>query len=344
MTAPIKDANFYADFGSLSALKRDARAEDPKALRAAAQQFESLFTDMMLKSMRQASIGDSMTGSDTLDMYQGMFDQQLSSQMSKGRGIGLADMLVQQLSRTGLSKAPAADTTNAVEGAAAPVGRVSHPTSSISQPTAISDESAEASDSAAAAKPDQQTSTWPPASREEFVQRMLPHAQAAAEKLGVDPETLVAHAALETGWGKHIPSNADGSSSFNLFGIKATPKWNGDSTASATLEYQQGVAVKRVERFKSYESPEECFADYAKLLGNSERYSNARNSGGNDGQFAQSLQQGGYATDPHYANKLRAVTGAVRAMQVDNVQVAPQVAPQLDKAAAIQVAAMLAAT
>jgi flagellar protein FlgJ len=316
MTAPVDKSNFYADFGSLSALKRDARADSQKALRAAAQQFESLFTDMMLKSMRQASIGDSMTGSDTVDMYQGMFDQQLSLQMSKGRGIGLADMLVQQLSRTGLSKptASAMGVTHASDAAA-----TATPSTQVSG--AADTAAIEQSNSAEAVKADTQSANWPPASPEEFVQRLLPHAQAAAQQLGVDAATLVAHAALETGWGKHMPTNADGSTSFNMFGIKATPKWNGDSAAATTLEYQQGVAVKRVERFRSYDSPADCFGDYAKLLGNSERYTNARNAEGNANQFAQSLQRGGYATDPNYANKLRAVAGAVRAIQADAIQV-----------------------
>jgi flagellar protein FlgJ len=150
---------------------------------------------------------------------------------------------------------------------------------------------------------------------------LLPHAQVAAQQLGVDAATLVAHAALETGWGKHMPSNADGSSSFNMFGIKAAAGWQGQSVGATTLEYEQGVAVKRVERFKSYDSPADCFGDYAKLLSGAERYTTARNSGNNANQFAQSLQQGGYATDPNYANKLRAVAGAVRAIQIGATQV-----------------------
>ena len=317
MTAPTNNANFYADFGSLAALKRDARADGSKALRAAAQQFESLFTDMMLKSMRAASIGDSMTGSDTVDMYQGMFDQQLAMQISKGKGIGLADMLVQQLTRSGLVK-PTANAPGAGEQDAAPVGQVTSPASS----TSVAAPTVEQSDNTEAATSDLQSSAWPPATPEEFVQRMLPHAQAAAAQLGVDPATLVAHAALETGWGKHMPSNADGSTSFNLFGIKATDSWQGQSAGASTLEYEQGVAVKRVAQFKSYDSPADCFGDYAKLLGGSARYSAARSSGSDTHQFAQALQQGGYATDPLYANKLRAVAGVVRTMQVGSSQVA----------------------
>ncbi len=303
MTASnVKDASFYADFGSLSALKRDARVNDPAALRAAAQQFESLFTNMMLKSMRAASFGDALTGSSDVDFYQGMFDQQLAVQMSKGKGMGLADMLVQQLGRSGLvrptpdriDKVPDASTGSATGVPVAEPVEASGSTIHVPQPSAVP--------------------SWPPATPEEFVQALLPHAQTAAKQLGVDPATLVAHAALETGWGKHVPCNSDGSSSFNLFGIKATTAWQGRSTGATTLEYEQGAAVKRVERFKAYESPADCFNDYAGLL-DGQRYDAARNTGGNVAQFAQSLQQGGYATDPQYANKLRAVAVAVRSIQ-----------------------------
>lgn len=324
MTAPTNNASFYADFGSLAALKRDAKVDSQKALRGAAQQFESLFTDMMLKSMRAASIGDSLTGGDEVEFYQGMFDQQLAVQLSKGKGLGLADMLVQQLTRSGLvPQGQSTKTTDAGNVAVqptdnveqAPVGRVLNPTSSTSAIPSSLNESA--------IEPDLQSSTWPPATPEEFVQRLLPHAQAAAQQLGVDPATLVAHAALETGWGKHVPCNADGGSSFNLFGIKAPAAWQGQSTGATTLEYEQGVAVKRVERFKAYDSPADCFSDYANLLAGASRYSAVRNAGGDSAQFAQALQQGGYATDPHYASKLRAVAGAVRSIQADAAAVNP---------------------
>lgn len=320
MTAPTNNAAFYADFKSLAALKRDARANDPAALRAAAQQFESLFTEMMLKSMRAASFGDAVTGSDEVEFYQGMFDQQLATQMSKGKGMGLADMLVQQLTRSGLAR-PEAPSPAVVQSSPTtqPVNvgpQFIAPESSTTEPDIQSSEPIVDSASPTAIS----SSNWPPASPQEFVDTVLPHAQAAAQRLGVDPVTLVAHAALETGWGKHVPCNADGSSGFNLFGIKATPAWQGQSTGAATLEYEQGVAVKRVERFKTYASPADCFSDYAKLLAG-QRYTGARNTQGDAAQFADALQQGGYATDPLYASKLRAVAGVVRSMQVDVIPV-----------------------
>ncbi|MGE0115387.1 MAG: flagellar assembly peptidoglycan hydrolase FlgJ [Steroidobacteraceae bacterium] len=347
MTSPANNASFYADFGALAALKRDARTDSQKALRAAAQQFESLFTDMMLKSMRAASIGDALTGSGELDMYQGMFDQQLAAQLSKGKGLGLADMLVQQLMRSGLVPADhedknreasattagnATSVVNLIQTVLAAQARMPDEellagmeredmTMPVTTEMSAVPELVSAGMQSSTASTEASRMNWPPASPEEFVQNLLPHAEAAARQLGVDPATLVAHAALETGWGKHVPGGADGGSSFNLFGIKAMPAWQGQSVAAATLEYEGGVAVRRVERFKAYDSPAECFGDYARLLAGASRYSGVRNSGSNAARFAQSLQQGGYATDPQYASKLRAVTVAVRAIQAGAPQV-----------------------
>lgn len=287
MSDATTSAKFYGDFSALSALKREARAENPQALRQAAQQFESLFTEMMLKSMRAASFGDELTGSNEVEFYQGMFDQQLSAQLSKGKGMGLADMLVQQLVRSGLE---APSTAAAASGYA--VGRTSV---RLDQDVGL--------------RPDLQAAT--PA---EFVSCIWPHAQKAAQALGVDPATLVAHAALETGWGKHVPSNADGSSSFNLFGIKASSDWRGNSAAASTLEYEQDMPVQQVAQFKSYTSLTDCFADYAQLLGSKARYQGAVNSGSNASQFAQSLQRGGYATDPGYSDKLQSVARSVNSL------------------------------
>jgi len=294
MPTSTTQANFYADFNSLAALKLDAKTNQQKALRAAAQEFESLFTTMMLKSMRSAtsSIGDSLGGSSEMDLYQGMFDQQIATQMSKGKGLGLADMLVQQLNRSGLVKGAKEVSSEQGVGDSEEKSKAVSSSSDL-QPTAYSPQ--------------------PTSSPSDFVQSIWPQAQFAAQQLGVDPATLVAHAALETGWGKHVPCNADGSSSFNLFGIKANSTSSG-GVAASTVEYSQGAAVKRVERFKTYDSAAACFSDYASLLSNSSRYSGSRNTGSNVGEFAQALQQGGYATDPHYAAKLKAVANSVMSM------------------------------
>lgn len=312
-TDATKTASFYADFGSLSALKRDAKANSGKALRETAQQFESLFTQMMLKSMREASFGDELTGSSEMDFYQGMYDQQLSVQLSKGKGLGLADLLVQQLSRSGL-----------VQGGESTESTQSSPAVNISAqpyaPSATKNTTTTGSDATTDAAATT-SSNWRPTSRDEFVRDVWPHAQQAADQLGVDASTLVAHAALETGWGQHVPCNADGSSSFNLFGIKAGSRWSGDTALNQTAEYEDGQRVQRVESFRSYTSPAECFADYAALLDGGQRYAGARDAGSNAQQFAQGLQSGGYATDPAYASKLQQVAASVRSLLGQTAQV-----------------------
>jgi flagellar protein FlgJ len=254
------------DFRQLAALRRDARADDPAALREVARQFEAIFTKMMLDSMRAASFGDPMFGSDQGDMYQDMMDDQLAIEMSQGKGLGLADMLIRQLSHGG----------NVTPGAPGlPVGP------SVNEQT-----------------------------KQQFIEKMLPQAQAAGHELGVDPHAIIAQAALETGWGTSQPADESGAS-HNLFGIKAGGRWQGASVASSTVEYESGVANDEVARFRAYGSAEDSVNDYVSLLRDNPRYSAALNTGGDVQAFATALQRGGYATDPHYANKLVAVTEQV---------------------------------
>jgi peptidoglycan hydrolase FlgJ len=286
MTRAIESGTNVNDFAALAALRKDARAESPEALREAARQFESLFTRMMLESMRSASAGDPIFGSDQADFYQSMFDDQLAVELSKGRGLGLADMLVQQLTQ---SRAPQVE-GNAESASPASTARAA----TMSELTTPTDAGAP-------------RATWRPANRDEFLRELWPHAEAAGRALGVDPRTLLAHAALETGWGRSQPASSDGQSSNNLFGIKATGSWRGDSVGSRTLEFEDGVAAQRVERFRAYASPGESFRDYTELLLRSDRYEAVRGTGGDARAFADALQRAGYATDPDYANKLTAV-------------------------------------
>jgi flagellar protein FlgJ len=285
MTAPV-NAAFYADPKGLTELRTSARANDPAALKEVAKQFESLFTKMLLKSMREANsnFGDSMLSSDQTEFYEGMFDDQLAVQLSQGKGLGLADMLVRQLSQGGgVATQPKEPTsTQGVDPAL--------PQASIAGPAPIA------------------------ASREEFIRNNWPHAQKAAREIGVDPHALLAQAALETGWGKSVPSTMAGDCSFNLFGIKAGSQWSGATVSVPTLEFEAGIAVRKVERFRSYESAADSFADYAKLIGNNPRYENARGSGSDIASFAAALQEGGYATDPQYARKVIAVAEQLRSL------------------------------
>jgi flagellar protein FlgJ len=251
------------DFRQFAALRRGAQTNDPSTLKQVAKQFESVFTKMMLESMRKASFGDPMFGSDQGDMYQGMMDDQMAVQLSQGKGLGLADLLIRQLSNGKLSGSAQTE---------APAGNV------------IDD-----------------------ARKQHFIEQVMPHAQAAARELGVDPRAIVAQAALETGWGTAQPG-AD-NPSHNLFGIKAGGAWQGASVTSDTTEYAAGRAGTESAQFRSYEDLAAGVADYVRVIRDNPRYSAALNTGGDVRAFATALQQGGYATDPEYANKLIAVAG-----------------------------------
>jgi flagellar protein FlgJ len=144
-----------------------------------------------------------------------------------------------------------------------------------------------------------------------FLESILPAATKAAQALGVSPRSILAQAALETGWGRSMPLDAQGRPSLNLFGIKATPSWRGATAASETIEFLGGQATRQVERFRAYDSFEASFADHARLLSSSSRYAGALNSGDDTHTYAKALQTGGYATDPHYARKLVAVAESV---------------------------------
>lgn len=293
MTSPVTNAGLtanspsvYTDLSGLSALKRDAKAEQsPETVRKVAQQFESIFAKMVLSSMRQANFGDSLFGSDQQQFYQGMFDDQLAVELTKGKGLGLADMLVQQLTRAGLVKGDAAR------------GEQRALVAAPGDPAAPPNPAASANAAA------------PPMARspEAFVQQLWPCAKEAGEALGIDPRHLLAQAALETGWGKSLPCDADGTPSFNFFGIKAGATWQGDSVSAGTLEFEGGVPIPQKAKFRAYNSPAESFRDYVEVLRNNPRYAEALNTGSDAKAFANALQRGGYATDPRYAMKIETI-------------------------------------
>ncbi len=139
---------------------------------------------------------------------------------------------------------------------------------------------------------------------DEFVNAMLPMAKEAADRIGVDPRYLVAQAALETGWGKSVMRQPDGSSSHNLFGIKASANWKGDSARAITSEFRNGAMVKETAEFRSYASYRDSFHDLVNLLQSNSRYQDVLKSADNPEQFVRELQKAGYATDPHYASKI----------------------------------------
>jgi peptidoglycan hydrolase FlgJ len=301
MSIDVARTHLTVDPRGLDAIRRDVRVGDdsPETIRAVAKQFESLFARMLIKSMRETSFGGGLMDSEQSEFYRDMFDQQLSVELTEGRGLGLADLLVRQLSQAGAAggAGPAAP---GVGASSTPAGATGETTTPVQPgPTGVT----------AAGR-----GTFGVQSREDFVRQVWPHAEAAGRALGVDPATIVSHAALETGWGRSLPKQTGGETSYNLFGIKAGRGWAGASAPASTLEFREARAVRGVENFRAYDSLGAGVADYARLLGNSPRYALALNTGSNVAAFAGALQRAGYATDPHYATKLQAVAAQVQSL------------------------------
>lgn len=292
MSLDASTAAIYTDFQDFSRLRQGARAESPETLREVARHFEALFIQMMLKNMRSASFGDELFDSDQSKHYRDMFDSQLSVHLGQQGSFGLADLLVRQLGGES--------------------GLVNHGKPGQT-PLKTAGLSEVASQRALRAAPETLQQPQPPPPRagfespEEFVRILRPHAVEAAEHLGIDPEVLLAQAALETGWGRKMILRPDGSLSHNLFGIKADQRWSGDRVTATTLEYEDGIAVRRQESFRAYESFSASFSDYVGFLQSSPRYEAALSHGGDRRRFVEGLQQSGYATDPDYAAKINSI-------------------------------------
>ncbi|WP_313117491.1 flagellar assembly peptidoglycan hydrolase FlgJ [Ectopseudomonas guguanensis] len=363
------DSGAFTDLNRLNQFKVGGDTE--QNIRKVAQEFESLFMNEMLKAMRSANAafgeGNFMNSNES-KTYQDMHDQQLAVTLSKeGRGIGLADVLVRQMSKI---KQPSSRPN--------PFAQIEQPVAAVSEskadkvatsegfrddvallnrrrlavpgkladrllagivPSAAEGKALAGNDwipaQASAAPKDRGLSlgnsdaltgrriAQPPlapgkaafSSPQEFVATMLPMAEAAAEKIGVDPRYLVAQAALETGWGKSIIRTRDGESSHNLFGIKSHGSWEGESARVLTTEYKGGMAVKEVASFRAYDSYAQSFEDYVSFLQNNGRYEKALSSTENPERFVKELQQAGYATDPQYARKISQIARKMQTYQ-----------------------------
>lgn len=279
------------DARSLDGLRSQA-AKDPRAAsRQAAVQMETQFMQMVLKSMRDATMKaeDPSAGQ---EQFTSMLDTQFARAFS-GRPGGLAEMIEKQLNAQ-MKNLPAAAATGALPAAAGASPVASAPASGAGAAARV----------ARAGSPAQQA----------FLQRMLPHAQDAERATGVPASFILGQAALESGWGRGEIRHADGTGSFNLFGVKASRGWRGEVAQARTTEFEDGQAVRQTARFRSYGSYAEAFTDYARLLLNSPRYSQAVRSESAEG-FASAMQRAGYATDPHYANKLARTINHTLALQ-----------------------------
>jgi flagellar protein FlgJ len=324
------NSQLFTDLTQLNSLKVKSRTDNGEALREVAQQFEQMFMNMMLKSMREASSSfseDSYFNSSETQFFQSMLDQQMTTDLAtQGQGIGLADVIVRQLG--GASNAELVPLNQEAPGmtlgetqalqmqrllqqtydnsasvaAAAVLSNAVKPTSNESGSVARNVETAVAN-LASSTVQEQLPNRFE--SPKEFVEKLLPLAEKIAPELGVDPRVLLAQSALETGWGKHITRNPETTeSSYNLFNIKAGSSWRDETVSVNTLEYTNGIPTTEQAQFRAYTSYESSFRDYVDFLKTSSRYQQALEQANNPLAYLQELQSAGYATDPEYANKI----------------------------------------
>lgn len=297
-----------ADARSLDALKRDAGKDPQAAVRKAAQQFEALFMQMVLKSMREATPKSGLFESAAGDMFTGMLDQQISEKVASG-GTGLAEVITRQLMRQIAPADPSfAD--------ARPIDPTSPARPRIAARDAAAAASAAATGPAAGSKAGSAGGAAADigSSQRDFVAQLLPHARAAEQSTGLPAHFMIGQAALESGWGQREIRGSDGSNSHNLFGIKAGAGWQGRTVDALTTEYINGVPVKRSEKFRAYDSYADAFRDWSQLIGSSRRYAPVMSAGNDAAEFAYGLQRAGYATDPNYGAKLLRTIHAARAL------------------------------
>jgi flagellar protein FlgJ len=282
----------------LERLRADAGASPEKSIKDASRQFETLFVNMLLKSMRDAAPQDGPLDSEQTRMYTGMLDQQLAQAMS-ARGIGLADVMAKQLLR-GSGAAAAGVNAPALDPASILGGAARYQQTAPAAPAAPTGEAGAAAPVGATQK------------ARDFINRMWPHAVDAAKATGLPPHFILGQAALESGWGSRDIKAKDGSTTHNLFGVKAGRSWDGETAAVKTTEFVNGVKQKVVDKFRQYSSYGDAFKDYANLLKNNPRFASVLQAGNDPAAFANGLQKAGYATDPAYAAKLqRIITGSV---------------------------------
>lgn len=278
---------FAFDSRSLDGLKKSARDNSPEALKSAASQFEALFLNLVLKTMREAGGHDNPLDNEQSKLFTSLLDQQLTQNIAK-RGLGLADSLVKQLSNNAGNQIIQSDRAGKnkafnQQGIDAYLNnlKLDAPKFDAFKPSDSSTQRVK-----------------------NFESKLGVHAEQASAETGIPAKFLLGQAALESGWGKHEIRSLDGTASHNVFGIKASKNWTGKTVDAITTEYVNGVAQQRVEKFKAYDSYADAFKDYAQLISKNPRYQQVIANASDAASFAQGLQKAGYATDPHYANKL----------------------------------------
>ncbi|MFC3121863.1 flagellar assembly peptidoglycan hydrolase FlgJ [Agaribacter flavus] len=287
------------DLNGLDSLRAAAQKGDKGALEEAAKQFEAIFVQMLLKSMRKGqealADADSPFNSEQVKFYRDMHDQQLATDLSTKGSLGLADLIVQQMSLDG-SVMPASAVRS--DGNVSVLNRHQVMLREAAENTVLGN-----SRSAEIGATKQAAFTSPA----NFVESLYPHAKAAAERLGIDPKALLAQAAVETGWGKYVMHQSDGQNAHNLFGIKADKRWHGDKVTVDTIEFNKDIPEKQQASFRSYQNFEASLHDYVDFVSDNPRYKDALSKTDSPQSYFEALQAAGYATDPNYANKIMSV-------------------------------------
>ncbi len=326
----MTDVGFIHDVGGLDKLRKGAVSGDQesqdKALRAAAEQFESIFTQMLFKSMRNAndSFKSDMISSDNQQFFEQMRDDQMATELSKKGSLGLADMIVAQLSPATNQAAPEQNGNNLEQQARMAMRRAAADSSlripvDYQYPSVSNAKKASQSESLNIEKLEQSLAKKqikaPQSfdSPKQFVATIKPYAEKAAKALGIDSSVLIAQAALETGWGKKVINNSI-ESSHNLFNIKADRSWQGDKISKDTKEYHNNVAVTENAAFRSYNNYEESFKDFVQFLNQNPRYERALQQTESSESFIKGIHQAGYATDPKYVDKVLNVMKKVESL------------------------------
>ncbi|MBY6106735.1 flagellar assembly peptidoglycan hydrolase FlgJ [Ferrimonas balearica] len=301
----------YMDLAGLDQLRQQAQQDPDASLREVALQFEGIFMNMLLKSMRDANAAfedsESPFHSNTTQFYRQMHDSQLAQSLSAQGSLGLADLIVAQLGGDdALTPASALNHGQGLAGLSLPANPPLVTTAAANP---------EKADTPVAAKPDATSQpAHPPMAAaansqpvnfegpEHFVRSLLPHAQEAADALGVEPMMLIAQSALETGWGRKVLGSGEGQSSHNLFNIKADNRWQGEKTSVNALEFESELPVMRRSSFRVYDDLKASFDDYVEFV-RQPRYRDALEASDSEG-YIRALHQAGYATDPQYADKI----------------------------------------
>ena len=287
------------DAQSLNELKAKA-GQDPAAnIRPVARQVEGMFVQMMLKSMREALPKDGVVSSDSTRLYTSMYDQQIAQQMTAGKGLGLAEMMVKQMT----------------EGQAQPADDAPQVPMKFSLETVTSYQNQALTQLVRKAIPRTTESNDEPLSGDskDFLAQLSLPAKLASQQSGVPHHLILAQAALESGWGQRQIRRENGEPSFNIFGVKASGSWKGPTTEITTTEYENGEAKKVKARFRVYSSYLEALSDYVGLISRNPRYA-AVTVAATAEQGAQALQNAGYATDPNYARKLTSMIQQLKSM------------------------------